>query len=171
MYIRKSNSKQRTASTKSISRSIKRSSYRGISAPHMHSNRTTNHPSSSSAGSMNASWDHFDAAASCCNHAKEEQHQTIDDRRGPERKERLLKLPRPSRRSIDADDSNPFRMPNKKKNMLLLENDLELKLLLQQLHESTEFVGTINPLYHSHYLSGSPNKDHSTSTTTATCPR
>ena len=40
---------------------------------------------------------------------------------------------------------------------MLLENDLELKLLLQQLHDSAEFVGTINPLWHSHYLS--PNKD------------
>ena len=88
----------------------------------------------SSSSSVNASWDHFEASI---------------DR--PERKQRLLK-----NKSPKSIDKNPF-IP-KKKNMLLLENDLDLKLLLQQLHESTEFVGTINPLYHSHYLS--PNKDH-----------
>jgi hypothetical protein len=100
---------------------------------------------------VNASWDHFDA--SCCNqHAKE--HTILN--RGPDRgKERLLKK---SPRSVDE---NPFStMPKRGKKNMLLEYDLELKVLLQQLHESTEFVGTINPLYHSHYLS--PNKDHTT---------
>jgi hypothetical protein len=99
---------------------------------------------------VNASWDHFDASC-CCNHDAKEQ--TIDR---AERKERLLKLPRTS-----IDEENPF-IPKKNKLPLLLENDSELKLLLQQLNESTEFVGTINPLYHSHYLS--PNKDHTSTT-------
>jgi hypothetical protein len=146
MSLRKDSSKQRIRITRSIPRSIKRSSYRGsIFAAH---SRTTNR---SSCNSVNASWDHFDA--SCCNqHAKE--HTILN--RGPDRgKERLLKK---SPRSVDE---NPFStMPKRGKKNMLLEYDLELKVLLQQLHESTEFVGTINPLYHSHYLS--PNKDHTT---------
>lgn len=124
MSIGKGSSKQCTST--SIPRSIKRSSHRGISAAHSRTNQ-------SSSSCVNASWDHYDAS---CNHAEE---QTIDR---PGRKERLLKSPR-------SINDSPFRP---KKNMLL-ENDLELKLLLQQLHESTEFMGTINPLHHSHYLS------------------
>lgn len=132
MSIRKKGSSKQCKSTRSISRSIKRSSaarYSVFSAAY------------SSFSSVNASWDHFEAS--------------ID--RPERRNERLIKKESP--RSIDNDPCIP-----KKKNMLLLENDLEFKLLLQQLHESTDFVGTINPLYHSHYLS--PNKDQ-TSTAAA----
>jgi hypothetical protein len=136
--LRKGSSKQRISrrSTSIPRNNIKKrsSSYRGISA----AQSRTNH---SSFSSVNASWDHFDA--SCRNH--DANHQPV------ERKEGLLDSPKTS---IDA---NPCTMP-KKKNMLL-DNDLELTLLLQQLHESADFVGTIDPLYHSHYLS-SPNKDH-----------
>ena len=108
---------------------------RDISATH---SRTKN----SSSSTVNASWDHFDYG-SCCNHVND---QAIN--RPAERKAQPLNKSRT--RSID---DNPC-MPTKN---MLLENDLELKLLLQQLHDSAEFLGTINPLWHSHYLA--PNKD------------
>jgi hypothetical protein len=143
MNIREGSSKE-LISESSIPRSMKwwSSYYYGGNNPAAHS-RTNQ---SSSSNGMNASWNHFDA--SCCDHGKKEHHHTIGGD-WPERKERFLKSPK----SIDENPSRP------KKNMLL-ENDLELQLLLQQLHQSTEFVGTINPLYHSHYLS--PSKDHTT---------
>jgi hypothetical protein len=138
MHNRKGSSKECMKKRKSsIPRDIKkRSSYRGLSAAH---SRTNN---SSFSSAVNASWAcHFDDDASCCNHSKD---QTIDRR---ERKEQPFN--KSPTRSID---DNPY-MPKKN---LLLENDLELKALMQQLHESTEFMGTINPLCHSHCLS--PNK-------------
>jgi hypothetical protein len=99
---------------------------------------------------VNASWEPFDDTSCSKNHDPKEE-QMIDD----QKEQTIYQLLQKESSSRSMIDDNPC-MP--KKNMLL-ESDLELKLLLKQMNDSAEFLGTIDPVCHSQYLL-SPKEDH-----------